>query len=72
MVRASLGLYNTEADVDRAAEALADVAERPDWYRQRYRPVHSGSGDWAHRDFEHPPEAEMDLRGAVDGWLQQA
>ena len=72
MVRASLGLYNTEADVDRAAEALADVAERPDWYRQRYRPARNGSGDWAHRDFEHPPEAEMDLRGAVDAWLRAA
>ena len=70
MVRASLGLYNTEADVDRAAEGLADLADRPDWYRTRYRPRREGSGDWVHREFEHPPAAEFSLEAAVDAWLQ--
>ena len=70
MVRASLGLYNTTADVDRAAEALTDLADRPNWYRERYRPRLDGSGDWVHRDFEHPPEAAFSLEEEVDAWLR--
>jgi selenocysteine lyase/cysteine desulfurase len=54
MVRASLGLYNTEQDIDAAVEALSDLAARPDWYREQYRPRLDGSGDWVHRSFEHP------------------
>jgi selenocysteine lyase/cysteine desulfurase len=72
MVRVSLGLYNTDADVDAAAEALTDIAERPDWYRAKYRPALNGSGDWVHRDFEHPPERSFSLTEAVDDWLQSA
>ena len=72
MVRASFGLYNTKADVDIAVDALTDIAARPDWYRRRYRPVLDGSGDWVHREFEHPPEAEFSLEGEVDAWLQSA
>lgn len=70
MVRASLGLYNTTDDVDRAAEALTDLADRPDWYRERYHPRLDGSGDWVHRDFEHPPEDAFSLEEEVDAWLE--
>ena len=70
MVRASLGVYNTNADVNRAAEALTDLAERPDWYRKQYRPRMDGSGDWRHRDFSHPPDAAFSLEEEVDGWLR--
>ncbi|MFB6099103.1 MAG: aminotransferase class V-fold PLP-dependent enzyme [Salinibacter sp.] len=72
MVRASLGLYNTRADVDRAVEALRDLAERPDWYRRKYRPLLDGSGDWVHRDFDHPPETMCSLEEEVDAWLEEA
>lgn len=72
MVRASFGLYNTTADVDTAVDALTDIAKRPNWYRRQYRPVLDGSGDWVHRDFEHPPDTEFSLTGAVDEWLQSA
>jgi selenocysteine lyase/cysteine desulfurase len=71
MVRVSLGLYNTEADVDAAAEALADIAARPDWYRARYRPVLDGSGDWVHREFDYAPETGFSLTEAVDAWLEE-
>jgi selenocysteine lyase/cysteine desulfurase len=70
MVRASLGVYNTKADVDRAGKALADLAERPAWYRKKYRPRLDGSGDWVHRTFEHPPTSGFSLGGDVDKWLK--
>jgi len=70
MVRVSLGLYNTEADVDAAAEALADIAARPDWYRTRYRPVLDGSGDWVHREFDYAPDTGFSLTEEVDAWLE--
>ena len=70
MVRASLGLYNTKADVDTAVEALSDLADRPDWYRAQYRPRLDGSGDWVHRTFEHPPETAFSLEDEIDDWLQ--
>jgi selenocysteine lyase/cysteine desulfurase len=69
MVRVSLGLYNTRDDVDTATDALADIAERPDWYRSKYRPVPDGSGDWVHRTFDHPPERSFSLTEEVDAWL---
>jgi selenocysteine lyase/cysteine desulfurase len=69
MVRASFGLYNTRADVDRAVAALTDIAERPEWYRARYRPVLNGSGDWTHREHEYDPNDAFSLTNAVDEWL---
>lgn len=72
MVRVSFGLYNTEADVDTAAEALEDLASRPEWYRARYRPLLDGSGDWIHREFEHDPDRAFSLRREVDDWLREA
>jgi len=70
MVRVSLGLYNTEADVDTVADALEDIAARPDWYRSTYRPMLDGSGDWMHREFDHPPEEAFSLKEEVDDWLR--
>jgi selenocysteine lyase/cysteine desulfurase len=69
MVRVSFGLYNTRADVDRAVDALTDIARRPDWYRSRYRPLLNGTGDWVHREFDHPPEQAFSLTEEVDAWL---
>jgi len=72
MVRISFGLYNTEGDVDTVVEAITDIAERPDWYRSRYRPLLDGSGDWVHREFDHSAEQAFSLTEAVDDWLQSA
>jgi hypothetical protein len=71
MVRASFGLYNTKADVDRAVAALTDIVERPEWYRARYRPVLNGSGDWKHREHEYDPNDAFSLTNAVDEWLAE-
>ncbi|MFO8231688.1 MAG: aminotransferase class V-fold PLP-dependent enzyme [Longimonas sp.] len=69
MVRISFGLYNTRADVDAAVEALRDLTARSDWYRDQYRPVRDGSGDWVHTDFDAPPTDEFSLTGSADRWL---
>ncbi|WP_157621298.1 hypothetical protein [Salisaeta longa] len=72
MVRVSLGLYNTRADVDAAADALADIAARPDAYRSKYRALRNGHGDWAHTDFNVPPHELLTLEGAADDWVRDA
>jgi selenocysteine lyase/cysteine desulfurase len=69
MVRVSLGLYNTKADVDRAADALADIAARPAHYRRHYRPVLNGSGDWVHTSFSFEPNEAFVIEDEVDRWL---
>ena len=69
MVRVSLGLYNTRADVDRAADALADIAARPAHYRRQYRPVLNGSGDWVHTSFSFDPDEAFVIEDEVDRWL---
>lgn len=70
MVRVSLGLYNTRADIDAAADALTHIVEHADMYRARYVPVFDGSGDWKHRDFHFDPDDLFTIEGAVDAWLQ--
>jgi len=72
MVRLSFGLYNTEADVDRAVDALEEMAARPNWYQSHYRPRLDGSGDWVHRTFEHAPDEIISLEEEVDDWLQSS
>ncbi|PSQ80368.1 MAG: aminotransferase [Bacteroidetes bacterium QS_8_68_15] len=64
MVRASLGLYNTKADIDYAADALDDLAARPDFYRAQYRAAADGS-DWTHKTFRFVPAEAFDLDAAA-------
>jgi len=72
MVRASLGLYNTEADIDYAAEALADLAARPEFYREQYQPAGGGSGDWRHQSFAFEPAEVFDLNAAANEAADEA
>lgn len=72
MVRASLSLYNTEADIDYAAEALADLAARPDFYREQYRAAGGGSGDWRHRSFAFDPASAFDLNATAEEAAREA
>jgi selenocysteine lyase/cysteine desulfurase len=69
MVRVSLGLYNTRADIDACAEALAAMAADPEAVRARYEPVPGSRGDWRHRTFRFDPDQALTLDGAVDDWL---
>jgi selenocysteine lyase/cysteine desulfurase len=72
MVRASFGLYNTRADVDKAVAALTHIAENADAYQSKYEPVLDGSGDWKHTSFTFDPDAVITLEGEVDAWLAGA
>lgn len=72
MVRASFGLYNTRADIDRAVEALTHLAENPDFYRSQYTPILDGSGDWQHNSFEYAPDEAFQIEREVDAWLKRA
>lgn len=71
MVRASFGLYNTRADVDRAVEALTHIAENAEDYRSNYKPVLDGSGDWVHTSFDYPPDEAFQIEREVDAWLDE-
>jgi cysteine desulfurase / selenocysteine lyase len=66
MVRISLGLYNTRADVDRAADALVDILSRVDEWAEHYRPSSTHNGDWVHRSFTFEPNEVIDLRRRMD------
>ena len=72
MVRVSLGLYNTRADLDACADALADLAARPGFYRAQYAPVPGSRGDWRHRTFRFDPADAFCLDEAVDAALAEA
>jgi hypothetical protein len=72
MVRVSFGLYNTKSDVDRAADALQDILNRADEYRDLYEPVLDGSGDWVHQSFRFDPDYAFSIERAADTWLESA
>jgi selenocysteine lyase/cysteine desulfurase len=65
MVRASLGLYNTKADIDYAADALSDLAARPDFYRAQYRRAAADGSDWTHETFHFAPAEAFDFDAAA-------
>jgi len=71
-VRASVGLYNTRADIDKAVDALTHIAEHADFYQSKYEPILDGSGDWRHTDFAFDPDAAFQLEREVDAWLDRA
>lgn len=72
MVRASFGLYNTRADVDKAVEALTHIAENADFYQSKYEPILDGSGDWVHQSFTFDTAEAFSLEREVDAWLDGA
>ena len=72
MVRVSLGLYNTRADVDAAAGALHHIAENAATYAPHYVPVPDGSGDFRHRSFRFRPRDVFNVEREVDAWLHAA
>jgi selenocysteine lyase/cysteine desulfurase len=68
MVRISLGLYNTEADIERVLAALADIAADVDYYKTQYR------GDAVH-GFRHQlgelPIAFSHPERELDRWIDE-
>jgi selenocysteine lyase/cysteine desulfurase len=58
MVRASLGLYSTEEDIEALLTGVRDLLAHPDHYRAQYRA--DGDGNFRHRTFAVAPESLFD------------
>ncbi|MDG4550794.1 MAG: aminotransferase class V-fold PLP-dependent enzyme [Candidatus Contendobacter sp.] len=63
MVRASLGLYTMDEDIEALLTGVRDLLARPDHYRALYTVV---AGDFHHRTFHAPAEALFDPERALD------
>ncbi|MCC6777884.1 MAG: aminotransferase class V-fold PLP-dependent enzyme [Hyphomicrobiales bacterium] len=67
MVRASFGIYNTTADVDRLVDALTQIAARREelmtWYRRL------PNGDYRHRRFAIDAASTFSVSSVVDALL---
>jgi len=63
MVRASLGLYSTEEDIEALLTGVRDLLANPDRYRAQYQA--DGDGNFRHRTFAVSPESLFDPEGAL-------
>jgi hypothetical protein len=63
MVRASLGLYSTEEDIEALLTGVRDLLANPDRYRALYQA--DGDGNFRHRTFAVSPESLFDPEGAL-------
>ncbi len=70
MVRASFGIYNTLADVDKLAEAVRHIAANKAFYEENYE--RQKSGDYIHKTFEFEPARLFSVRDTVDHWLSNS
>ena len=64
MVRASLGLYTRDDDIEALLVGVRELLARPDYYRALYR-VDAG-GQFQHRSFAAPAETLFDPEAALD------
>jgi len=69
MVRASLGLYTTDEDIEALLAGIRDLLARPDHYRALYVPDTDGA--FHHRTFHAPAEALFDPEAALDRALER-
>ena len=67
MVRASFGIYNTMAEVDRLVAALKEIAIRGDELLALYECL--PNGDYRHRQFAFDTTREFSVRSVVDSLL---
>ena len=67
MVRASLGWYTTDEDIEALLAGISDLLARPNHYRALYR--QDAAGNFHHRTFHAPAEALFDPEAALDGAL---
>lgn len=70
MVRASLGLYTTDADIEALLAGIRDLLVQPDHYRALYR--QDADGNFHHRTFHAPAEALFDPEVALDRALARS
>lgn len=63
MVRASLGLYSTDEDIEALLTGVRDLLANPDRYRTQYQV--DSDGNFRHRTFAVSPESLFDPEGAL-------
>ncbi|MCH7574181.1 MAG: aminotransferase class V-fold PLP-dependent enzyme [Candidatus Marinimicrobia bacterium] len=68
MVRASFGLYNTRADIDRLRTALEDIQQNFDQYAPLYE-IGGSDHEYQHTSFEAAGEATFNIPGMLDSLL---
>lgn len=68
MVRASFGIYTTEADVEALLAGLSDLLSRPSHYRSLYRS--DSGGNYYHRDFLVPTTDMFDPDTLLASWYR--
>ena len=64
MVRASLGLYTTDEDIDALLAGIRDLLARPAYYRPLYQA--DVAGNFHHRTFHVPAKSLFDPEAALD------
>ena len=69
MVRASLGLYTTDEDIDALLAGIRDLLIRPDYYRPLYQA--DAAGGFHHRTFHVPVESLFDPEAVLDRALER-
>lgn len=69
MVRASLGLYSTDEDIEALLTGVRDLLAHPDHYRAQYQV--DNDGNFHHRTFAVSADALFDLEATVERTLAQ-
>jgi len=69
MVRASLGLYSTDADIDALLTGIRDLLARPEYYRALY--TVDAEGEFRHRTFSIAPATLFDPEALLDRALER-
>ncbi|HCB14827.1 MAG TPA: aminotransferase, partial [Gammaproteobacteria bacterium] len=64
MVRASLGLYSTDADIDALLNGVHDLLANPAYYRAQYQG--DGAGNFCHRSFTVSAKSLFDPEAMLD------
>jgi serine/threonine-protein kinase RIO1 len=67
MVRASFGIYSTQADADALVAAVGDVIAKREFYEEQYD--RTETGDYIHKTFRFDHTQVFSIRGTVDAWL---
>ena len=67
MVRASFGIYTTDADVDALVAALREIAANRARYEAEYEALPDGS--FRHKTFRFEPDRAFNVAGAVESWF---
>lgn len=67
MVRASLGLYTTDTDIEALLTGIRDLLRRPEYYRTLYEV--SACDNFVHRHFQAPDKNSFDAEISLDNYL---